>query len=224
MIQSPSNREQICRSVGARRAAPASVHFPVVGSKLDPRTGDLLSSSGAAPLALRHSLSLHDDSVLALALCSERRLLFVGTQDGEIHAWDTSLFLRVKVLKAHQRAVTDLASLGVEGLLVSAARDGRVRIWNFSSWECVGTIEGLESPVLNIKVIEGILYAGTVSTRILVIDIHSVLAKSEENPGQGISYVDGHRGYIFTVEKSQNPKVLYTGSGGNCFLLMFNLS
>jgi WD40 repeat protein/tRNA A-37 threonylcarbamoyl transferase component Bud32 len=67
-----------------------------------------------------------------LAISSDNRLLAAGFKDGTITIWDMTNEQELRTLKGHNEAVTGLAFLRNDSLLVSSSADKTVRLWNAS--------------------------------------------------------------------------------------------
>jgi di- and tripeptidase len=90
------------------------------------RTGDESTNRVSEKPELLHHLQ-NDSSILTLAIGG--KLLYAGTQDGEIVVWSLASFELVQRIQAHTRAVLSLCLSADGQLLFSSAGDAIVNVW-----------------------------------------------------------------------------------------------
>ena len=93
--------------------------------ELDEATDDIDANLSARP-ELTHHLQ-NDSSILSLAV--SERLIFAGTQDGDIVVWSLTSFELLLRIPAHTRAVLCLFLSPDRKLLFSSAGDAIVNVW-----------------------------------------------------------------------------------------------
>jgi WD40 repeat protein len=97
-------------------------------------TGDDPESQ-TKPLLLRG----HRDSIYALALSADGRLLASGSYDHSILLWDVASGKELRPLQGHNGAIFSLAFARGDKLLASASADRTIKLWNPATGERVDT-------------------------------------------------------------------------------------
>lgn len=91
---------------------------------------------------LAATLRGHSASVLSLAISPDGSILFTGSYDQTIRAWDTITWSCIKVLKGHGGGVRAMAVSADGRTLYSAGADNTVRAWNIGTWVCMRFMHG----------------------------------------------------------------------------------
>jgi len=91
---------------------------------------------------LTATLRGHSAGVLSLAISPDGSILFTGSYDQTIRAWDTMTWSCIKVLKGHGGGVRAMAVSADGRILYSAGADNTVRAWNIETWVCMRFMHG----------------------------------------------------------------------------------
>jgi WD40 repeat protein len=83
----------------------------------------------------------HKDSVYAVRISPDRRLLATGGYDGLIILWDTATGKELRRLEGHNGAVFELAFRRDGRILASASGDRTVKLWNVETGERLDTLK-----------------------------------------------------------------------------------
>eukprot|EP00050_Salpingoeca_kvevrii_P022696 m.130738 g.130738 ORF g.130738 m.130738 type:complete len:627 (-) comp9793_c1_seq3:3594-5474(-) len=105
-----------------------------------------------------HTMFGHEDTILSLA--SSDGLLFSGSQDATIRAWDIEHFHCAHVLKGHTGSIFSLAVH--DGVLLSASSDNTVRRWDVKeTFECLTIVQfyGM-GDILSMSIVGSRLFLG----------------------------------------------------------------
>jgi WD40 repeat protein len=96
----------------------------------------------------------HTDAVVTLAL-TDQSTLCSGSFDGSIRVWDVNEYTCKRVITdAHEGYVRQVATLG-HGLIASVGEDGKVKIWNITTGDCVANYTHGMHRVLNVVLKNG---------------------------------------------------------------------
>lgn len=91
---------------------------------------------------LAATLHGHSASVLSLAITPDGSILFTGSYDHTVRAWDTTTWNCIKVLKGHGGGVRAMAVSADGHNLYTAGADNTVRAWNIGTWVCMRLMHG----------------------------------------------------------------------------------
>ena len=91
--------------------------------------------------SLLHTLRGHKDSLYAVALSPDARLLATGGYDSAIHLWDAASGKPVRTLEGHNGPVYDLAFRPDGKVLASASGDRTVKLWDVVTGERLDTLK-----------------------------------------------------------------------------------
>jgi WD40 repeat protein len=83
----------------------------------------------------------HKDSIYAVRLSPDRKVLALGGYDGLITLWDTASGEMLKKLEGHNGAVFELAFRRDGQILASCSGDRTVKLWNVASGERLETLK-----------------------------------------------------------------------------------
>jgi len=72
----------------------------------------------------------HEGEVYSLAFDRELPILYTGSYDGNIRAWDVDQGVFMNMLRGHDYGVYSLATSPTQNLLLSGGWDGTVRLWD----------------------------------------------------------------------------------------------
>eukprot|EP00118_Oscarella_pearsei_P011255 m.74304 g.74304 ORF g.74304 m.74304 type:complete len:687 (+) comp35879_c0_seq8:28-2088(+) len=104
------------------------------------------------------------------ALCVHGDVLFSGSSDKTIKAWDTHTNYKChRTLEGHHGIVLALCMHG--NRLYSGSADCTIRIWDIDSLECIDTIQAHDNPVCTLATSANLLFSGSLKT-IKVWDMH----------------------------------------------------
>jgi WD40 repeat protein len=93
------------------------------------------------------------------ALCAHDGLLFSGSRDNTIHAWDPVSGQIVVSYRGHDRAISALRCVG--GLMYSSSWDKTIRAWDVMTGAVLRTFSGHANPVLSIEVYGDMVYSAS---------------------------------------------------------------
>eukprot|EP00050_Salpingoeca_kvevrii_P022695 m.130709 g.130709 ORF g.130709 m.130709 type:complete len:1157 (-) comp9793_c1_seq2:1936-5406(-) len=116
-----------------------------------------------------HTMFGHEDTILSLA--SSDGLLFSGSQDATIRAWDIEHFHCAHVLKGHTGSIFSLAVH--DGVLLSASSDNTVRRWDVKeTFECLTIVQfyGM-GDILSMSIVGSRLFLGFQDTKIRCLSL-----------------------------------------------------
>ena len=82
----------------------------------------------------------HNDSVYAIAISADAKLVATGSYDRQIIVWDAKSGERLRTLRGHNGAIYDLAFSPDAKVLVSASADTTVKVWNVATGERLDTL------------------------------------------------------------------------------------
>ena len=130
--------------IGAITWAPDSTHIARTNNQqkaveiTDWQSGDVL-----------RALSGHGDNITTVSWSSNGRFVAAGTVGGTIHVWDSESDSDVPsvTLSAHTGAVSALEWTPESQTLITAGRDGKIKIWASQNGTLTNTLERQTSPV-----------------------------------------------------------------------------
>ncbi|KPA78303.1 hypothetical protein ABB37_06442 [Leptomonas pyrrhocoris] len=171
---------------------------------------------GGAPQLLR-TLHGHRGGVRSFGVYDgpTGAVLFSGSDDGTIRAWDPYVpaagadadAANIHVFSGHDRAVLSLAVISHMNQLWSGGEDMTVRVWDMQTLECLAVLRsGHTAPVANLMVVESRVWSADKHGHILLWDIttRSLLQDlAERVPYWGIG-----QGMILAMQKVQ-PTTAY---------------
>jgi WD40 repeat protein len=134
---------------------------------------------GIAPVWFA-ALVLNDRGEARVATAGAARAFFGGTQN-DISLWDPRSGARLGRLHGHRDLLNGLAPLP-GGLLVSAARDGTVRVWDVWAGEEICLLhDGRETPSIAVKEGRIAIAAGNTVTLVDTRDFDRFIAANRPN-------------------------------------------
>lgn len=105
-------------------------------------------------------------------------ILFSGSDDGSIKAWDPYAPVQTEedraclhTFKGHDRGVLCLEAIGPLSQLWSGGEDGTVRVWDLKTLECLNVLEAHTSPVSCLLLVESRLWSGDKYGHIILWDV-----------------------------------------------------
>eukprot|EP00796_Vickermania_ingenoplastis_P010068 gene10068-7038_t len=147
-------------------------------------------------------------------------ILFSGSDDGSIRAWDPYAPVQTEedraclhIFKGHDRAVLSLEALPHLSQLWSGGEDMTVRVWNLQTLEAVKVLKGHTAPVSSLLPVESRMWSGDKHGHIILWDINTLIPLQEIT-----SRMQGAKlGMVLTMKKIQPSscwKVWTSGSTG----------
>ena len=97
----------------------------------------------SSDLTLENSFVAHEGSVYSLAWHAKKNRLLSGGKDGHIRVWEIGKDTSPLSIPAHKYAIYDLLFIG--NSLVSASRDGAIKIWSSDSLEVTQKLDLIQS-------------------------------------------------------------------------------
>lgn len=147
-------------------------------------------------------------------------ILFSGSDDGTIKAWDPYAPLQTEedraclhTFKGHDRGVLCLETISPLSQLWSGGEDGTVRVWDLKTLECMNVLEAHTSPVSSLLLVESRMWSGDKHGYIILWDV-LVQAPLQEITSR---LHDAKLGMVLTMKKIQpctSWKVWTAGSTG----------
>ncbi|CAD2221047.1 hypothetical protein AGDE_14208 [Angomonas deanei] len=108
-------------------------------------------------------------------------ILFSGSDDGTIHAWDPyappqgeSDTACRHVFVGHDRSVTALEAVPQANQLWSGGEDNTVRVWSLESLSCEQVLTGHSAPVSSLMLVESRIWSGDKFGRIMLWDVNTL--------------------------------------------------
>ena len=92
----------------------------------------------------------HCNTILALAVSSDNKLLASGDMDKLIYIWDTATMTRIHTFRGHRDAVSGLVFRRGTHTLYSASHDRSVKIWSVDERSYVETLYGHQDKITGI--------------------------------------------------------------------------
>ena len=92
----------------------------------------------------------HCNTVLALAVSSDNKLLASGDMDKMIHIWETDTMTKIHTFKGHRDAVSGLVFRKGTHTLYSCSHDRSVKIWSVDERAYVETLYGHQDAICGI--------------------------------------------------------------------------
>ncbi|KAK0715870.1 WD40-repeat-containing domain protein [Lasiosphaeris hirsuta] len=124
----------------------------------------------------------------------------------------------IRSMRAHQDSITALDFDAPFGLMVSAAMDDSVRVWDLNAGRCIGMLEGHTASVRTLQVEDNILATGSMDATIRLWD----LSKAHYDPqGSQFGKDDEDDGIAFENPDDQ-PVDPPAGSMADCPLFTLN--
>ncbi|MEC7566554.1 MAG: c-type cytochrome domain-containing protein, partial [Planctomycetota bacterium] len=153
----------------------------------------------------------HRDSVYAVAMTPDMKLIASAGYDRVIVIWDAKTGERVREIQGHNGAVYDLAFFQNGNRLASASADRTVKIWDVATGKRFNTLKESQQELYALEVHPNgrSLAAAGVDHRIRIWSLESAEA-SAKNPL--ITTVYAHDHAIVDLEYSEDGDVLYSAS------------
>jgi WD40 repeat protein len=105
--------------------------------------------------------------VFSLAFIKLIGMLLSGGDHKFIKVWDIGSYQCVRVIHAHDRGVVCLLSLP-NGFFTSGSYDMRIKIWDSNGFKCINTLEGLESDICTLKLLDDYRLASCTETAVII--------------------------------------------------------
>jgi len=148
-----------------------------------------------------------ETGVNALALDVTAGILFSGSYDQSIRAWNTSTAEKLQIFSGHTDTVFALALDSTASTLYSGSDDQSIRAWNTSTAEQLQIFSGHTDTVFTLALdsTAGILYSGS--------DDRSIRAWNTATAEQ-LQIFSGYTGRVSTLALDSTAGILYSGSDG----------
>ncbi|QCD81068.1 transducin beta-like protein 3 isoform X2 [Vigna unguiculata] len=104
--------------------------------------GESIKIVDSVTAALRSTLDADSESVTALALSPDNRLLFSSSHSRQIRVWDLSTFKCVRSWKGHDGPVMCMTCHPSGGLLATGGADRKVLVWDVDGGYCTHYFKG----------------------------------------------------------------------------------
>jgi WD40 repeat protein len=101
------------------------------------------------PVKCLRVLKGHTDSVYAVALSADRRVILPGSKDKSIRIWDVESGECIRILSGHAGSVREIIC-GSKGRIYSASDDKSIRVWDMITGECTATLMAHRDAVFSI--------------------------------------------------------------------------
>ncbi|MEC7566489.1 MAG: c-type cytochrome domain-containing protein [Planctomycetota bacterium] len=153
----------------------------------------------------------HRDSVYAVAMSPDGKLIASAGYDRVIVIWDAKTGERIRAIQGHNGAVYDLVFFQNGKRLASASADRTVKIWDVATGERFNTLKESQQELYALSVHPNgrSLAAAGVDHRIRIWSLESV-DRSVKNPL--ITTVYAHDNAIVDLEYSEDGSILYSAS------------
>jgi WD40 repeat protein len=112
---------------------------------------------------LIRTLTGHTDSIRALVVSPDERLLISGCRDKLIRIWSIEDWTVLRTLSGHSGWIMALALTPDGDKVVSASWDRTIRVWNVSDGTCLFTLDEHSDPVFDVTVTPSGRYAVSAS-------------------------------------------------------------
>lgn len=160
--------------------------------------------------ALQHFQG-HSDTVYAVALSSDGKLVATGSYDRTIIIWNAETGEQMRTLSGHNGAIYDLAFAANAKVLCSSSADATVKIWNVASGERLDTLSQPQKEQYTVEVSPdgNFLVAGGEDNRIRMWQLVSI-DKPQINPIVHACFA--HEGAVEQLRYSADGKYIVSSS------------
>jgi WD40 repeat protein len=149
------------------------------------------------------TLEGHTDSVMSIVFSPDGRLLASGSVDNTIKLWDISTMTYIVTLASysdpeknikpggHTKSVSSVAFHPTKKFLASGSNDKKIKLWDISTKNCIGTLEEHTNTVKSVAFnTSGLLVSGSTDNTIKMWDISTMTC---------IGTLEGHTERVMSI-------------------------
>ena len=153
------------------------------------------------------SFTGHEESVKAVAVSPNGKIVASGSKNGEIKLWELDTGKLIRTISAHKQSVKSIAISPDGKTLVSGSKSGKVKLWEIETGELIRTISAHNQPVNSIAISpNGKTFASaSKSGRVKLWEIES---------GEPIRTISAHTQSVNSIVISPDAKTLASASDG----------
>lgn len=171
-------------------------------SWLRPLTPNLTPPNGP----LLRTLTGHTDSVLAVAVTPDGKLVISGSDDSTVKIWNRETGKELNTFKGHTHAVRSVAVTPDGKLVISGSDDSTVKVWNLETGKKLNTFKGHTQTVRSVAVTPDgkQVISGSDDRSIKVWELET---------GEELFTLKGHADCVLAVAVTPDGKRLISSSG-----------
>ncbi|RID73526.1 hypothetical protein BRARA_B00677 [Brassica rapa] len=112
--------------------------------------GDAINIVDASDSSVKSTIEGESDTLTALALSPDDKLLFSGGHSRQIRVWDLETLKCIRTWKGHEGPVMGMACHASGGLLATAGADRKVLVWDVDGGFCTHYFKGHKGVVSSV--------------------------------------------------------------------------
>ncbi|CAF1782103.1 hypothetical protein HID58_088942 [Brassica napus] len=179
------------------------------GSFIACACGDAINIVDALDSSVKSTIEGESDTLTALALSPDDKLLFSAGHSRQIRVWDLETLKCIRTWKGHEGPVMGMAVHASGGLLATAGSDRKVLVWDVDGGFCTHYFKGHKGVVSSIlfhpDADKNILISGSDDATVRVWDL---LAKNTEK--KCLAILDKHFSAVTSIALSEDGCTLLT--------------
>ncbi|CAH8271321.1 unnamed protein product [Arabidopsis lyrata] len=179
------------------------------GSFIACACGDAINIVDSTDSSVKSTIEGESDTLTALALSPDDRLLFSAGHSRQIRVWDLETLKCIRSWKGHEGPVMGMACHASGGLLATAGADRKVLVWDVDGGFCTHYFKGHKGVVSSIlfhpDTNKNILFSGSDDATVRVWDL---LAKNTEK--KCLAILEKHFSAVTSIALSEDGWNLFS--------------